>query len=229
VKLGMERVGAKPADFIDYGNQNRVFEDMGAFRNQDFNLTGGSEAEHITGARITPNLFPLLGATILKGRVFAPREGQSGESDVVILSQGLWQRRFGFGQETRRLPNVRRWRGLARLGRFFHFEVFTLAGFGNDLDVIGDFVKIRGVQETGLFHADLDKRGLHPWQDPRNFAFIDIAGDAHLLFAFDQKISQQAIFNDGNTAFLGRRINENFLFHKKSGNLVYEAKAGEDK
>jgi putative ABC transport system permease protein len=95
MKLGMERVGAKPADFIDYRNQNRVFEDVGAFRNQDFNLTGGSEPEHITGARITPNLFPLLGATVLKGRVFSPREGQSGESDVVILSQGLWQRRFG--------------------------------------------------------------------------------------------------------------------------------------
>jgi putative ABC transport system permease protein len=95
MKLGMERVGAKPADFIDYQSQNRVFEDVGAFRNQDFNLTGGSEPEHITGARVTPNLFPLLGATALKGRIFTAPEGQSAASDAVILSQGLWQRRFG--------------------------------------------------------------------------------------------------------------------------------------
>src|SRR6266511_2190100 len=71
---------------------------------QPGNLTGGAEPERVRIARITENLFATLGVRPLLGRTFLPEEigrpssggdDQQNSSTVVILSYGLWQRRFG--------------------------------------------------------------------------------------------------------------------------------------
>ena len=71
---------------------------------QPGNLTGGAEPERVRIARITENLFATLGVRPLLGRTFLPEEigrpssggdDQQNNSTVVILSYGLWQRRFG--------------------------------------------------------------------------------------------------------------------------------------
>src|SRR2546429_5773204 len=94
-KLSIERLPAKAAEYEDYRAQSQIFEEVAGFENQNLNLAGGEQAERITAARITPNLFSLLGAQADHGRGIAGDENQPGRDKVVVLSYGLWQRRFG--------------------------------------------------------------------------------------------------------------------------------------
>jgi putative ABC transport system permease protein len=94
-QLGLNQVTVSAPEFLDYKDQNRVFERMAAFRGQGFALTGGAEPEQIFGVRVSADLFPLLGVVPALGRVFLPEEDQIGGPRAVILSHGLWQRRFG--------------------------------------------------------------------------------------------------------------------------------------
>lgn len=82
-------------DFMDYRNQNRVFSEMAAFAYDDFNLSTGGEPEHVQGTMVTANYFSVLGAKFSQGTMFRPEDDQPGASRVVIVSYGLWKRRFG--------------------------------------------------------------------------------------------------------------------------------------
>jgi putative ABC transport system permease protein len=84
-----------PANFLDWKEQSDAFEDMAAFYDTLFNLTGLDDPEEIPGQRVTLNLFGLLGAEPMLGRAFEPDDAQPSRQDSVILSYGLWQRRFG--------------------------------------------------------------------------------------------------------------------------------------
>ncbi|HWQ33317.1 MAG TPA: ABC transporter permease [Blastocatellia bacterium] len=96
LKLGLERLGAKAAEYADYRHQSHVFAELAAFNMASFSLTeSGYAPERISGARVTASLFPLLGAQAAAGRTFAPDENEAGRDKVVIISHGLWQRRFG--------------------------------------------------------------------------------------------------------------------------------------
>jgi putative ABC transport system permease protein len=94
-KLGIERLTAKLAEFEDYRAQDRSFDQVAAFENQSLNLSGADQAERIEGAKITANLFTMLGAQPLQGRTIAADDAQSGHDPVVIISYSLSQRRFG--------------------------------------------------------------------------------------------------------------------------------------
>src|SRR5205807_8753592 len=94
-KLNIERLTAKAAEYEDYRTQNQIFDQVAAFDNQSFNLAAADQAERITGARVTADLFSLLGAPIDQGRGIAPDENQAGHDKVVVLSRGFWQRHFG--------------------------------------------------------------------------------------------------------------------------------------
>ena len=83
-----------PANFLDWREQNTVFEGMAAMAQKSFNLTGAGEPERFDGRRVSANLFSLLGVAPQLGRSFVPEEDKPG-SRVVILSHGMWQRRFG--------------------------------------------------------------------------------------------------------------------------------------
>ncbi|MBO0862088.1 MAG: ABC transporter permease [Chloracidobacterium sp.] len=82
-------------NFFDWKEQNRVFEDMAAFFDTTTNLTSGGDPEEIPSQNATINLFNILGVNPILGRTFTPDEGKPGQPRVVILSFGLWQRRFG--------------------------------------------------------------------------------------------------------------------------------------
>jgi putative ABC transport system permease protein len=82
-------------NFTDWRNQNRVFEQMAAYREDGFNLTGGTEPERVIGARVTAGFFPALGVAPRAGRMFLPGEDQPGGDRAMIVSYGMWQRRFG--------------------------------------------------------------------------------------------------------------------------------------
>jgi putative ABC transport system permease protein len=79
----------------DLRSQTTVFEDIALLsRAASFNLTGDREPERLLAARVAANLFPLLRAQPALGRGFTEDESQSGQDRVLILSHGLWQRRY---------------------------------------------------------------------------------------------------------------------------------------
>ncbi|MGB2898570.1 MAG: ABC transporter permease [Candidatus Acidiferrum sp.] len=82
-------------DFIAWREQSHSFEDMVASQANDFALTGEGEPEWCNGARVSASYFQFLGVSAALGRTFLPGEDQPGRAQVVILSDGLWQRRFG--------------------------------------------------------------------------------------------------------------------------------------
>ncbi len=84
-----------PGNFLDWKKQNTVFERLVAMQDASFNLIGVSDPERLRGMRVTDGFFAMLGARPHMGRDFLPEEDQPGRANVVILSHGLWQRRFG--------------------------------------------------------------------------------------------------------------------------------------
>jgi putative ABC transport system permease protein len=93
-KAGYPRDVPTNANFIDWRDQNHVFEGMAAIAYDSFNLTGAGDPERLDGRRVSASLFQLLGVDPQIGRVFTAAEDQPGSERVVILSYGVWQRRF---------------------------------------------------------------------------------------------------------------------------------------
>jgi putative ABC transport system permease protein len=84
-----------PGNFLDWRKQNTVFERLVAINNVAFNLVGVGDPEQVRGMKVTDGFFAMLSAQPELGRVFLPEEDQPGRDNVVIMSHGLWQRRFG--------------------------------------------------------------------------------------------------------------------------------------
>ena len=90
------RTSTSLPDFVDWKAGATSFAQMAARHNAVFNLTGDGEPEQLTADRVTANFFPTLGVRPQLGRAFLPEEEKvGGDDDVVVLSHGLWQRRFG--------------------------------------------------------------------------------------------------------------------------------------
>jgi putative ABC transport system permease protein len=93
-KLGYPRDTPAPANYIDWRDQNKVFDAMAAMAEVSLNLTGDGEPERLDGHRVSASFFPVLGVDPQLGRRFSSEEDQPGQNRVVILSHALWQRRF---------------------------------------------------------------------------------------------------------------------------------------
>jgi putative ABC transport system permease protein len=84
-----------PATFLDWKQQNKVFEDMAAFGADSMTLTGDGEPIQILGVRVSSGYFSVLGVGPMLGRPFLPEEYGAGKGQVVILGHAFWQQRFG--------------------------------------------------------------------------------------------------------------------------------------
>ena len=82
-------------DYTDYRTRSQTFEDMAIFNGTSRTLTGDSNPERVLGAHSSPNLFDVLGVRPIQGRVYSVSEDTPETNNVVVLSHGLWQRRFG--------------------------------------------------------------------------------------------------------------------------------------
>jgi putative ABC transport system permease protein len=82
--------------FHNWQQQTSVFKDVAAydFAGPGFNLTG-DKPEQVHGIHVTEAYFRLFGAPIMLGRTFTPQEDAPNGGKVVVLSYGLWQRKFG--------------------------------------------------------------------------------------------------------------------------------------
>ena len=94
-RIGGDNIPLSVADFLDWRSQNQVFQDLAAYSDNWFSLTGNGEPQRLKGVWATAGFFSTLGATPLIGRTFSAGEDAPDREPIVVLSQGLWQRSFG--------------------------------------------------------------------------------------------------------------------------------------
>jgi putative ABC transport system permease protein len=87
-----------PGHYVDWNDQNGVFDGMAALDFGSFNLTGAGEPLRVEGFHATHNLFDVLGVAPVLGRPFTREEEQPGAA-VAILGHSLWQSRFGSSRD----------------------------------------------------------------------------------------------------------------------------------
>jgi putative ABC transport system permease protein len=84
-----------PANFMQWREDAKSFEEMAAFYDARLNLTGEGDPEEIPTQVTSANLFRLLGNEAAIGRTFTDEDAEPGKDNVTVISHGLWQRRFG--------------------------------------------------------------------------------------------------------------------------------------
>jgi putative ABC transport system permease protein len=82
-------------DYASWRDDSRSFSALGMWTWQPMTFSGEGEPERVEGAMVTANLFPLLGVRPILGRSFVAEEDGTSPTRVVLLSHGLWRRRFG--------------------------------------------------------------------------------------------------------------------------------------
>ena len=87
-------------DYPDWKTQSDSFGRIAAFHRMLFNLTEAGEPERLKAAAVDADLFSLLGVQPALGRTFTAEEEQPGRETVALISNSLWQRRFGSDPET---------------------------------------------------------------------------------------------------------------------------------
>ena len=82
-------------NFLDWQRSNKTFSSIAIYRNQDYNFTGMSEPERLSGYMISADFFATLGVNPIVGRTFRADDDHVGAAPVVILGGGFWKRKFG--------------------------------------------------------------------------------------------------------------------------------------
>lgn len=84
-----------PKEFSVLSHSQTVFQSVGGFKKDSFNLTGSGNPELLEGVRASAGFFPALGVAPLIGRTFTAEEDRPGNESVAVLSYGLWHSHFG--------------------------------------------------------------------------------------------------------------------------------------
>ena len=87
--------GVSWPNLVDWRSQSGAFADIAAVQGRSLTLANVEEPERLEGSAISWNLFPMLGVKPAVGRLIRADEDKPGGDRVVLLSDGLWQRRFG--------------------------------------------------------------------------------------------------------------------------------------
>lgn len=96
LKRGIDSMSVSYPNFLDWREQNTVFEDIGAhYGTSRFSLIGAGEPIVIRGSYISHGLLEILRVSPQLGRTFTANEDRPEEDNVVILGHDLWQRSFG--------------------------------------------------------------------------------------------------------------------------------------
>ena len=90
---GREHLTA-PLDFFDFEQRASAFARMAAYYPPGFTLTGGEQAERVSGARASSGIFEVFGVQPALGRGFMAAEDRAGAPPVAVISHGLWMRRY---------------------------------------------------------------------------------------------------------------------------------------
>jgi putative ABC transport system permease protein len=82
-------------NFLSWQEESKSFEEMAALRNDSANLTGDGEPQRVKSTAVSANFWTMMGLRLLAGRGFNTTEGKPGNDRVAIISEGLWQQRYG--------------------------------------------------------------------------------------------------------------------------------------
>src|SRR5574337_1256572 len=95
-KIGWTQEGiSSTASLLDFEREQDSFQKIALWTQWEFNLTGNGPPTLVDGGRVSWNFFEALGAKPLLGRTFIADEDRAGAPKVAILSEGLWQDRYG--------------------------------------------------------------------------------------------------------------------------------------
>ncbi|HJQ26850.1 MAG TPA: ABC transporter permease [Blastocatellia bacterium] len=92
---GRHQNSTSRGNYYGWREQNTVFENMATFSDARVGLTGNGEPEEVAMQMATPELFDVLGVQPSLGRGFTQEDAQPRAPNVVVLSYGLWRRRYG--------------------------------------------------------------------------------------------------------------------------------------
>ena len=87
--------GISYRDFTGYRGHNHVFSEMAGNTFHNLTLTGAGEPSIVNTADVTPEIFSVLRARPLAGRLLLPEDGKPGAADVAVVSEDLWRSHFG--------------------------------------------------------------------------------------------------------------------------------------
>ncbi|HEY1581692.1 MAG TPA: ABC transporter permease, partial [Chthoniobacterales bacterium] len=90
----LDTIPVSPPEFLEHKTQLRSFDKLAAFDTATFNLSEGELPERVFGAKVSADLFPLLGVQPIRGRTFRSEECAVGRDDVIVISERLWRRKF---------------------------------------------------------------------------------------------------------------------------------------
>lgn len=97
LKSGFDQMPVSPADYLDWKQQARSFENMSAafaIPEYGLNISGTGEPERAAAALCSREFLPVLAVKPVAGRNFLPEEDRPGGPAAVLISNALWQRRF---------------------------------------------------------------------------------------------------------------------------------------
>jgi putative ABC transport system permease protein len=136
-------------NFLDWKERQKHFTHLGIFRSQSFNLMGAQETERVIGGAISHEILPALGVQPLLGRVFTAADDRPGADRTVLISHGLWTRRYGGRPEALNQTLI------------LSGEVYTIVGvMPADLRFPGNATEVW--VPWGLFGDQNMNRGNHP-------------------------------------------------------------------
>jgi predicted permease len=92
---GFEQGPSVYLNFLDWQRNTQTFSSLALYRNQDYSVIGTAESERLSGYMISAGFFSTLGVQPVLGRLFRPDDDQLGAAPVLIISGGLWARKFG--------------------------------------------------------------------------------------------------------------------------------------
>lgn len=93
--VNIKDLNASIADYVTYREDSRTFADVAIWNGLSVTVTEFADPERVDGISVTFRLLPMLGVHPILGRGFNEKDNESSSPEVVMLSYGYWQRRFG--------------------------------------------------------------------------------------------------------------------------------------
>lgn len=91
----IENLNASIADYVTYREDSKTFADVAIWNGSSVTVTEFDDPERVDGIRATFRLLPMLGVQPILGRSLTEKDCEDGSPEVLLLSHGYWQRRFG--------------------------------------------------------------------------------------------------------------------------------------
>jgi len=92
---GSTRFSVSPANYLDWNAQSTAFDHLAVFGYRQANIIGRGEPDALIGAGVSGEFFQVLHASALIGRLLEPNDDDEPHAHVVVLSQHIWNSRFG--------------------------------------------------------------------------------------------------------------------------------------